>query len=103
MKGAVMPGPFFHIYSARRTADYLCAHSRFTFELLNDATRLADPARAHYYGQVMQRYPAFASLGAIGPDLFFFLGDVRAVNGDDLMRAIRIVYTLDNWKDNDWQ
>ena len=32
-------------------------------------------------GRLMQAHPNFASLGAIGPDLFFFLPDFRNIDG----------------------
>jgi hypothetical protein len=35
-----------------------------------------------HLGQIMQSHPNFASLGAIGPDLFFFLPDFRNVTVD---------------------
>jgi Zinc dependent phospholipase C len=100
-----MPGPFTHIYAARRVADLLGQQGGFVAAgdgPLAAGQPLADPAIAAYFAQVMHTYPKLASLGAIGPDLFFFLGDLRAVPGDDFMLALRMGYLLDTWNSQNW-
>jgi hypothetical protein len=82
-----MPGPFTHIYTQRRLADFLAENANAggvtdSFvrpadgNLINqlDAGMLGGltPALA---AQRLHDWPKFAALGAIGPDLFFFLQD----------------------------
>ncbi|NHZ61960.1 hypothetical protein F1735_06530 [Massilia sp. CCM 8694] len=71
-----MPGPYIHISAMRATARALgngsfrpAASAR-----IDPAWSGADTAEL---ARIMQRHPNFASLGAIGPDLFFFLPDFR--------------------------
>src|ERR1700731_4720541 len=102
-----MPGPFTHIYAARRVADLLAQLGQFSTPAdgpLAGGQPLADPAKAAYYASVMHKYPKLASVGAIGPDMFFFLADLRdpATDGDEFMLLLRMVYLGDAWKAGDW-
>lgn len=71
-----MPGPYIHMNAARATALAL-ARGRFTPE----GSERIDPdwvgADTAQLARIMLSHPNFASLGAIGPDLFFFLPDFR--------------------------
>lgn len=71
-----MPGPYIHLNAMRATA---LALSRGKFTPVR--SERIDPhwvgANTAELAQLMLRHPNFASLGAIGPDLFFFLPDFR--------------------------
>src|SRR5262249_39388214 len=71
-----MPGPYIHVSSMRHTANRLAAdgYSPRQSMRINPAWTGEDPVEL---GKLMQQYPNFAALGAIGPDLFFFLPDFR--------------------------
>lgn len=71
-----MPGPYIHMSAMRAVADAL---SRAPFvpsasDRINPKWTGMDTV---HLGQLMKDHPNFASLGAIGPDLFFFLPDFR--------------------------
>lgn len=76
-----MPGPYIHLSSMKNTAARFA--SRRPFAPARSAR--IDPtwtgANTVALGQLMQTHPNFASLGAIGPDLFFFLPDFRNTDG----------------------
>ena len=93
-----MPGPFTHIYEARRVADFLAAQGAFVRPEDGDAldgALLAPAANAAAYAATMQKWPKFTSLGVIGPDLFFFLADFHQPFDDALMLAMRAGYEAD--------
>src|SRR5438128_9263357 len=77
-----MPGPYIHISSMKQTAARF-SQSRRPYRPARSAR--IDPAwtgaSTSDLGQLMEAHPNFASLGAIGPDLFFFLPDFRNQNG----------------------
>src|SRR6266566_4978104 len=77
-----MPGPYIHISSMKNTAARF-AESRRPFS--PERSSRIDPTwtgpNTRDLGLLMQTYPNFASLGAIGPDLFFFLPDFRNQDG----------------------
>lgn len=77
-----MPGPYIHI-SAMRNAAQLLASERYRpnpgrQERIDPAWPGAD---TQTLAGLLQSHPNFASLGAIGPDLFFFLPDFRNKDG----------------------
>ncbi|HUL76040.1 MAG TPA: zinc dependent phospholipase C family protein [Vicinamibacteria bacterium] len=75
-----MPGPYIHISSMRHAALRL-ASGRFEIrgsERVNSKWTGLDP---RLVGRLIHDHPNFASLGAIGPDLFFFLPDFRDEGG----------------------
>ncbi len=75
-----MPGPYIHMSSMRHAALRL-ARGRYEVsgsERINPGWTGLDPKQL---GHLLQQYPNFASLGAIGPDLFFFLPDFRNEDG----------------------
>ncbi len=76
-----MPGPYIHISSMKNTAARFASRRPFAPAR---STRI-DPtwtgANTVALGQLMQSHPDFASLGAIGPELFFFLPDFRRSKG----------------------
>jgi hypothetical protein len=105
-----MPGPFTHIYTARRVADFLASDS-----VTRDFIRAGDDPLGPIQSLVpdlvadlgtaicakkMQAWPKFAALGANGPDLFFFLQDYNniAIPCDEIMLAMSILYFLDDQK-----
>jgi hypothetical protein len=103
-----MPGPFTHIYTARRVADFLGSDA-----VAPDFTRRADdplagvqkllPGLVEELGaqacaEKMNAWPKFTALGANGPDLFFFLQDYNniAIPCDEIMLAMSLLYWLDD-------
>lgn len=75
-----MPGPNIHMSSMRHAALRL-ARGRFAVKGSDriDASWVgADPQQL---GDLLRQHANFASLGAIGPDLFFFLPDFRDSHG----------------------
>src|SRR2546428_7413465 len=71
-----MPGPDIHISVARHVADALAEspYRPLRSERINPAWTGADTTTL---GQVMRDKPNFTAVGAMGPDLFFFLPDFR--------------------------
>lgn len=71
-----MPGPYIHISSMRHAATQLAqnGYQAAGSTWINPAWTGPD---LNTIGQIMQSHPNFAALGAIGPDLFFFLPDFR--------------------------
>src|SRR2546425_9577901 len=71
-----MPGPYIHMSSMRHAATQLAQNSYQVVgsSYINPTWTGADVRKL---GQIMQDHPNFANLGAIGPDLFFFLPDFR--------------------------
>lgn len=105
-----MPGPFTHIYTARRVADFLNQR-----EVTNEFIRLDDDklqaeqqlvaqlleqTGARQCADAMNKWPKFTAVGAIGPDLFFFLQDYNniAIPCDEIMLAMSLLYYLDDQK-----
>ena len=103
-----MPGPFTHIYTARRVADFLMSP-----EVTDDFIRRKDgglleeqklvPDLLAQLGRkqcadAMNKWPKFTAVGAIGPDLFFWLQDYNniAIPCDEIMLAISLLYYLDD-------
>lgn len=88
-----MPGHFTHIYTARRVADLL-AEGQFTdwpdFGAGGDAITKYDPVTC---GELMRKWEKFTSIGAIGPDIFFFSedwsNDILGPRSDDIMLGWR--------------
>jgi hypothetical protein len=75
-----MPGPFIHM-SSMRNAGLRLARGRFEVprsERINPRWTGLD---IRQIGNLLQQNSNFASLGAIGPDLFFFLPDFRNEGG----------------------
>ena len=71
-----MPGPLIHISVMRATAMSLAAegYAPQPSHRINPNWLGADPKSL---GRLMQEHSNFAALGAIGPDLFFFLPDFK--------------------------
>src|SRR5664279_755934 len=102
-----MPGPFTHIYTARRVADLLSDGITSDFIRPNDdglgrdqvldADLVAEfgPARC---ADAMNAWPKFTALGAVGPDLFFFMQDYKQLNvpSDEIMLAMSLLNYLDD-------
>lgn len=102
-----MPGPFTHIYTARRVADFL--RSDVTDEFirpsdgqLRDEQKLLPELVAALgrkkCAEVMDTWEKFTAVGAIGPDLFFFLQDYNKpwIPCDEIMLAMNLLYYLDD-------
>ncbi|KAH6714841.1 hypothetical protein BKA61DRAFT_672825 [Leptodontidium sp. MPI-SDFR-AT-0119] len=103
-----MPGPFTHIYTARRVADFLNSEN-CTKEFLRsrDSTLLPDQALAgdlidslgkRVCGNAMKTWEKFTAVGAIGPDIFFWLQDynISQIPCDEIMLAMSLLYYLDD-------
>lgn len=75
-----MPGPYIHISAARQAAQRLSAggYSPVGSKRISPGWSGADVTAL---GQAAVDHPNFTSLGAIGPDLFFFLPDFRDIKG----------------------
>jgi hypothetical protein len=75
-----MPGPYIHMSSMRNAALRL-ARGRYEMR----GSERIDPnwsgLEIRQIGALLQQYSNFACLGAIGPDLFFFLPDFRNEDG----------------------
>jgi hypothetical protein len=105
-----MPGPFTHIYTQRRLADFLLmaageggVNDSFVRGVDGDLLRPLDPGMLgglspSMAAQAMRDWPKFAALGAVGPDLFFFLQDYAQpqIPSDELMLAMSLLYWLDD-------
>jgi len=103
-----MPGPFTHIYTARRVADFLASNAvtpdfiRPADDVLAALQKLSPELVAELGAGAcaakMQAWPKFTALGANGPDLFFFLQDYNniAIPCDEIMLAMSLLYLLDD-------
>jgi hypothetical protein len=104
-----MPGPFTHIYTARRVADFLGQKTGVTDEFLSagdgkllDEQKLLPELLAQLgpttCADAMNTWEKFAAVGAIGPDLFFFLQDYNKpdIPCDEIMLAMSLLYYLDD-------
>jgi len=109
-----MPGPFTHIYAARRVADFLAPDDgrpgstnfvRPSDGPLDPEQQMLAANHAFEYGTYMKRWPKYTSLGAIGPDLFFFSQDYHqtGIPSDEIMLALRTLYLVDDAKREDWE
>jgi hypothetical protein len=101
-----MPGPFTHIYTQRRVQDLLADGVTADFVRPADggllAARRLDPdgamLDAQELGRAMSDWPKFAALGAVGPDIFFFLQDYAdpRIPCDEIMLGMSLLYYLDD-------
>lgn len=108
-----VPGPFTHIYTARRVSDFLTNSDSDAVTVTTDFIRPTDDALTAIQslapellaelgpqacGEKMQAWPKFTALGANGPDLFFFLQDYNdsAIPCDEIMLAMSLLYYLDD-------
>jgi hypothetical protein len=100
-----MPGHFTHIYTARRVSDNLLSG-----QVVDWPPAVADALKnhsAHECGQVMRDWEKFTAIGAIGPDLFYFLQDYNTATlgplSDELMLAFATYYFYDAASEDDWE
>jgi hypothetical protein len=103
-----MPGPFTHIYTARRVAEFLQSKDVTDgFIRLNDGKLLDEqqllPDLLRQVGRsqcakAMTDWQKFAAVGAIGPDIFFWLEDYNDITipSDEIMLAMSLLYYLDD-------
>lgn len=105
-----MPGPFTHIYTERRLADFLSTDAdsggvsaSFVRKVDGGLPNPLDPGMLDglnpgVAAQRMKDWPKFAALGAVGPDLFFFMQDYAQpqIPSDELMLAMSLLYWLDD-------
>jgi hypothetical protein len=100
-----MPGPFAHIYTARQVAAFLgSAQVNANFIRPSDGTLTPEQQldRAHLSpkecADAMNKWPKFTAVGAIGPDIFFFLEDYnqKLIPSDEIMLAMSLLYYLDD-------
>lgn len=100
-----MPGHFTHIYTARRVADYLAAGNQPDWPPeWAPWLKGSDPKSL---GQTMIDNPKFTAIGAIGPDLFYFLQDYNSKPlgpiSDELMLGLATYYYIDAASEDDWE
>jgi hypothetical protein len=102
-----MPGHFTHIYTARRVADLLAAGDFTDWPDIGQGGDAVKGYRPQFCGEVMRKWPKYTSVGAVGPDLFFFSMDwnneVLGPISDDIMLALAIAYYYDAAKEDDWE
>ncbi len=94
-----MPGPYIHISSMKHTSRGLASepYRPIRSSRINPGWTGRDTQQL---GQLMIDHPNFAALGAIGPDLFFFLPDFRDEDGivisSFLVKALSFLEDLSN-------
>jgi hypothetical protein len=102
-----MPGHFTHLYTARRVAEVLAGGDFTDWPALGDGGEAVSHYRPEYCGAVMKKWPKYTSVGAIGPDLFFFSMDwnneVLGPVSDDIMLALAVYFYYDAAKEHDWE
>ena len=88
-----MPGPYIHMSAERHTADDLARdeYKPVGSERINPEWEGQDTVRL---GKLLRDHPNFANLGAVGPDLFFFLPDFRDEDG---VRISSVLVTVLNF------
>lgn len=82
-----MPGPYIHISSMRHTGARFARgyRPRESGRIPQPNAPGVDPAEL---ARLLREHPNFAALGAIGPDLFFFLPDFRDQGGVQLSSVL---------------
>ena len=102
-----MPGHFTHIYTARRVADLLASGQFDDWPGLGGGDDVPSAFSPQKCAQVMHDWEKFTSVGAIGPDLFFFSqdwsNDVLGPRSDLIMLALATYYYFDAAKEDDWE
>jgi len=85
-----MPGPYIHMSAMRAAAEALTRtpYVPATSDRINTKWTGRDTLEL---GRLMKEHPNFASLGAIGPDLFFFLPDFRDQGKIELSSILVVV------------
>lgn len=82
-----MPGPYIHMSAMRHALEGLSSGDYRPLE-----SRRINPGwegeNIAELGNLLSKHPNFANLGAVGPDLFFFLPDFRDVNGIELSSVL---------------
>jgi hypothetical protein len=106
-----MPQAFTHIYTQRRIAELLLKDTdnggvtsdfiRKIDEILGEQQKLNPSGimlTPRMIGQAMAKWPKFAALGAVGPDMFFFLQDYSTpeIPCDEIMLALSALYYRDD-------
>jgi hypothetical protein len=69
-----MPGPSTHILIAEEITKHLEGMEQWPFHIEGLSTNNNSPAEIH---RILNENSHYAALGAIGPDLFYFMGDFR--------------------------
>ena len=69
-----MPGPSTHILIAEEITKKLAGMERWPFKIKDFGSNPNSPAEIH---RILNDNTHYAALGAIGPDLFYFMGDFR--------------------------
>src|SRR3989442_12801148 len=100
-----MFGSSIHIAVADQIALYLARHK--TWPRGDRTARLPDLAGAapEEISAIAHKHPNYYALGAVGPDLFFFLPDFRAQGGVPIANSLiavlefidKLYDTLDQW------
>ena len=98
-----MPGPSTHILIAEEIAKKLEGMENWPFKLHGLSDNSNSPAELH---RILNENSHYAALGAIGPDLFYFMGDFRKYSKEltELINFLDEAYAkLDDWFLSKWE
>jgi hypothetical protein len=98
-----MPGPSTHILIAEEITKKLEGMESWPFQIAGLSTNGNSPAELH---RILNENSHYAALGAIGPDLFYFMGDFRKYSKEltELINFLDEAYAkLDDWFLSKWE
>ncbi|HEV8082991.1 MAG TPA: zinc dependent phospholipase C family protein [Chitinophagaceae bacterium] len=98
-----MPGPSTHILIAEEITKKLEGMEEWPFQIAGVSTNENSPAEIH---RILNANSHYAALGAIGPDLFYFVQDVRKHSKEllELLNFLDEAYgKLDDWFLSKWE
>ncbi len=98
-----MPGPSTHILVAEEITKKLEGMESWPFQFPGLSTNSNSPAELH---RILNENSHYAALGAIGPDLFYFMGDFRKYSKEltELINFLDEAYAkLDDWFLSKWE
>ena len=98
-----MPGPGIHIAVADRVAAHLAGLKVWPYQSANPGPNAQLPPEL---AAIANRHRNYFALGAVGPDLFFFLPDFRNNLASPLIGVMhfldQLYAALDSWILEDW-
>lgn len=98
-----MPGPSTHILIAEEITKKLEGMEEWPFQIAGVSTNNNRPSEIH---RILNENPHYAALGAIGPDLFYFMGDFRKYSKEltEIINFLDEAYAkLDDWFLSKWE
>jgi hypothetical protein len=98
-----MPGPSTHILVAEEITKKLAGMEQWPFQVDGLNSNNNTPAEIH---RILNENSHYAALGAIGPDLFYFMGDFRKYSKEltELVNFLDEAYAkLDDWFLSKWE